>query len=51
MIPFPNEEVTPPVTNTYFVADILRFLVTGFKDTNCICKSQGIGWKIFLDLE
>ena len=26
IIPFPNEEVTPPVTNKYFVGDLLNVL-------------------------
>ncbi len=40
-MPFPSEEETPPVTNTYLVAAISRFLVTGHKDTNCNGKIPG----------
>lgn len=32
MIPFPNEDITPPVTNIYFVlATILRFIFSDSK--------------------
>jgi hypothetical protein len=31
IMPFPSEEVTPPVTNIYFATDIKRLIVTGCK--------------------
>lgn len=32
-IPFPREEVTPPVTKMYFVLDIDLLLLTDYKNT------------------
>jgi len=40
-MPLPREELTPPVTKTYFEVDI-RFVVTGFK----VMKLDNGKWKI-----
>jgi len=37
-IPFPNEDVTPPVTNIYLVDKLLNFLVLAIKAANIMIK-------------
>lgn len=46
-MPFPSEDVTPPVTNMYFVSAMPQFFVTGFKGTNSRLESQENIGKIY----
>ncbi len=55
IIPFPNEEVTPPVTKIYLVIMILLFFarlsfcqVTGYKDSKIILASAISGEEIIV---